>query len=181
MDITRDGKPFYKNSDPYVLDGNYALTLKNITPYLSLLTNTKPTQLSPHFKLQEFVSKDIFAQYGEKSIWYIDPRLVTLAEFVRNFFNKSITINNGVDLNYRGFREPECSVGAKLSQHRFGRAMDINVSGMTAKQVYDTILANEEAFMKAGLTCMEDISSTPTWCHLDLRQTNLPHILIVQP
>lgn len=137
-------------------------------------------KISQHFNLEEFVPQDIFNQYGEKSIWFIDPRLINLAEFIRTFFNKPMTIN-GNGLNERGFRSPDSSTGAKLSQHKFGRAIDFNIQGLTPQQVYDTILKNKDAFMKAGLTTMEDIKMTPTWTHVDVRQTNKLDILIVQP
>lgn len=148
---------------------------------------TMPVVIPPvenFFKVQEFVPKSVYKKYGDKAIWFIDPRIQKLANFTRKFFGKSVTINNwlwGGNLNERGFREPSSSTGASMSQHKFSRAIDISVSGMTSKQVYDTILANEKAFMEAGLTCLEDITYTPTWCHLDIRNTGLNKILIVVP
>lgn len=37
MDITSDGRPFYKNDDPYAVDGNYARTFANIKPFINFL------------------------------------------------------------------------------------------------------------------------------------------------
>ena len=141
-------------------------------------------KISDHFSLEEFVPQGIFNQYGQKAQWFVDPRLITLAEAVRLFFAKPVTINNwhtGGQFNYRGFRDPDCTVGAKLSQHRMGRAIDINVAGMTPQEVYKAILGASAYFMGKGLTTMEDIASTPTWCHLYIRQTNQSSILIVEP
>ena len=39
MDITKLGQPFYKNDDPFSLFGNYALTSKNLEPFLKTLGN----------------------------------------------------------------------------------------------------------------------------------------------
>ena len=141
-------------------------------------------KISEHFLLEEFVPQAVYKQFGEASVAFLDPRIIILAEFVRVFFNKPVIINNwhknGIFF-YRGFRDPECAIGAKMSQHRFGRAIDINVVGMTPKDIYKAILANQEAFMKAGLTTLEDIADTPTWNHLDCRITNLSTIKIVKP
>lgn len=150
-------------------------------------------KISKDFYLTEFVSKNIYDQFGEKSIWFVDPRIVQLAQFTRDYFGKSITINNWYDegdafqkalpdeRQYSGFREPACTIGGKLSQHRYGRAIDIRVSGLTPQEVYQAILAAEKQFMEAGLTTLEDIRDTPTWNHLDIRHTGLDKILIVRP
>jgi len=138
--------------------------------------------MSTYFKTQEFVPKAIYQKYGENSLWFVDPRIVKLANFTRSFFGKPVTINNwhtGGSYNYRGFRDPECTIGAKLSQHRFGRAIDINVAGMTAEQVHKAILLNEKKFLEAGLTTLEASKDTPTWTHCDIRATGLEKILIV--
>lgn len=37
MDMTQDGKPFFKNDDPYAIDGNYAQTFANIKPFINFL------------------------------------------------------------------------------------------------------------------------------------------------
>ena len=140
--------------------------------------------ISPHFKLEEFIPKNVYTQFGYNSVAFVDPRIVAVAEFVRNFFGKPVTINNwykGGQFNYRGFRDPKCTIGAKFSQHRFGRAIDINVQGMSSQEVYRAILSNQDVFMKAGLTTVENIVDTPTWNHLDCRVTNMGTIKIVKP
>lgn len=157
-----------------------AYALKPIVKIKKTVIVTPPEE--SYFKIQEFVSKNVYTQYGEKSIWFVDPKIQKLANFTRKFFGRPVTINNwlwGGKLENRCFREPSLNIGAALSQHISGRAIDINVAGLTPKQVYAAILANEKAFMEAGLTCVEDISDTPTWCHLDIRNTGLNKILIV--
>ena len=39
----------------------------------------------------------------------------------------------------------------------------------------------EGVFKTAGLSAMEYFEDTPTWTHLDIRQTNLKSILIIKP
>lgn len=172
--------PYYKNESPYAPDGNFAEAFKILSPYWNTLF---PPQEVNYFKVQEFVPRAIYQQYGENSKWFISPQLWSLANFTRKFFGKPVTINNwhvGGNLDQRGFRNPESNVGARLSQHRLKSAIDINVAGMTPKQVYEAILANSRAFTDAGLTCMEDIADTPGWNHLDIRWTGEQTIKIVK-
>lgn len=123
--------------------------------------------------------------FGEKSLMFIDERLIALLDFTRQFFGKPITINNwhlkGGTYQESGFRTPTTKTGAPLSQHRFGRAADIKVEGMSPFDVYNEILHNEKAFMELGLTTMEDIAHTPTWNHLDIRYQGEDKIVIVKP
>lgn len=140
--------------------------------------------ISKYFIIQEFVPPEIYKVWGEKSIWFIDQRIISLADFVHEFFGASVTINNwnvGGQFHYSGYRPPDCATGGKLSQHKFKSAIDIKVAGYTPQQIYKTILANEKEFMAAGLTTMENIKATPTWNHLDNRHTGLKKILIVNP
>ena len=137
-----------------------------------------------YFKTQEFVPKEIYQVWGENSKWFVDKRIWDFMNFLRGYFGKSIIINNwlwGGVHNYRGFRPPEATVGANLSQHRFGRGVDATIVGMTPKQVYDAILANPKPFLDKGLTTMEDIADTPAHNHFDCRYTGEPNIKIVKP
>lgn len=139
---------------------------------------------SKHFKLQEFVPPVIYNYWGERSKYFLDPKIVTLADFTRDFFNKPVTINNwhsGGSLSLRGFRPPDSTTGGKLSQHKFGRAIDISVEGITPQEVYERIIKSEMLFRSAGLTTVEDIADTPSWVHMDVRWTGLNFIQIVKP
>jgi hypothetical protein len=166
---------YYGNENPYLVGGNFEQQLISLTPYF---------KKDYYFLTQEFVSKAIYEKYGENARWFVDPRIVKLALFIRKYFgDKSVTINNwkwGGKFEQRGFRD-ELTVGALLSQHRFGRGIDFNVKGMTPVEVYNAILADEKIFMAQGLTCMEDIADTPNWNHCDIRDTGLKNILIVKP
>ena len=67
--------------------------------------------------------------------------------------------------------------GAKLSQHKFGRAIDIVVEGYTGKQLRDLVVKNKADFLKIGMTTIEQ--GTEPWLHVDCRQTNLTDILFI--
>lgn len=141
--------------------------------------------ISPHFQLEEFVPKAIYDQYMANSIWFVDMRLVEGMEWIRSYFNASIIINNwhkGGPLQNRGYRPPNTTVGARLSQHKFGRACDFNVLGLKPDQVFDRLVADwGEVSKHTFFTTMEDKADTPSWSHIDLRCTKLDHILIVKP
>ena len=140
--------------------------------------------LTNNFRLEEFIDPDTFKKYGEQSIWFIDVRIVTLAQFIRERIGKPCTVNNwhsGGSYQYSGFRPPTCSIGAKLSQHRFGRGIDLKVKGMTADELRQDIENNYSIYRKVGLTTIEDVAYAPTWCHIDIRETGLDTLKIVKP
>lgn len=144
-------------------------------------------KLSKNFDLREFVSLGIHQRWGDKAIWFIDPKLIEIAEFIRERFGWPVTINNwhlDGPYQYSGFRSPSCTIGAKLSQHRFGRAIDIKLMGRSnsgADILREDILNHKDLYMKRGLTTIESGEFAPTWCHIDTRYTKNEGILIVSP
>lgn len=85
------------------------------------------TRLSPHFKVKEFHSvKD------PSDVVKVDEKLLQLLENIRNFTGKPVHINSG-------YRSPEYNKTIKNaspnSQHRFGKAADIVISGVSPAKV----------------------------------------------
>lgn len=76
-------------------------------------------QLSPHFRLAEFASKD-----GSEKV-LVDDALVELLEKIRDAAGGAVTINSG----YRSPAHNAAVGGVSSSQHLYGRAADIVVSG----------------------------------------------------
>lgn len=141
-------------------------------------------KVAKNFILQEFVPPEIFHRFGKEAIWFIRPQVIKLAQFYRDWFDAAVTVNTWHDngnMHWRGFRTPACGVGAHLSQHRFGNAFDCTIEGLTPDEVRKEILDNEDKFMRAGLTTLEDGAIAKTWVHSDCRTTKLDHILIVRP
>lgn len=128
---------------------------------------------SKYFKLQELVSQEVYNKYGELAWQFIDERLIITLDELREHFNKPITINNwlwGGTLEQRGLRANKDPLvankkGYYISQHVLGRAVDLNVKGLTAQEVYNEILRNKDKFKY--LKRMENIKDTPTWTHID--------------
>lgn len=128
--------------------------------------------LAKNIALVELIPRSIHNQWGQRATMFIDPRLPGAVQWIRDRFGRPVIVNNwptGGALHNRGFRPPAATVGATLSQHRFGRAVDFNVMGITPQEVYADIMANQEAYMNAGWTTVEDVAFTPSWTHLDLR------------
>lgn len=129
---------------------------------------------SKYFKIQELVSKKVYKKYGEKSWEFIDTRLIKVIDLLREHFNKPITINDwlwGGNLQQRGLRANKDELVANkndyyISQHCLGKAVDFNVKGMTAQEVYQEILKNKDKFYL--ISRIENIKDTPTWVHIDV-------------
>lgn len=141
-------------------------------------------KLTTHFELWEFMPQDIYEKWGDKCIWFLDPRLPVMAEFIRVWFDSPMTINSwmgGGVFNYRGFRPPSNKVGGALSQHRFGRAIDFNIAAVSPDEIREEILKNEKKFISVGLTTLEHKDFAKTWVHADIRTTKMNKIKIVKP
>ena len=139
-------------------------------------------KVSPNFDLKEFIDPKTYSRFGIKSIWFIDHKLIDIAQKIRDLTQRPVTINdwhNGGRYKLSGLRPFTTSIGAKYSQHKFGRAIDIKVGGMSPMDVHQLIFDNEHLFIDLGLTTLESHEHTPTWTHLDCRYTGKPHILIV--
>jgi len=114
--------------------------------------------------------------------WFLDPKLPLLAQAYRDWFEAPLIINNkyrGGSFDFRGFRPHYTEVGARYSQHRFGRAFDSHIKGLSYAKMYQEILENFEYFSRYGLTTLEDIKDTKGWVHSDMRYTPNNNLLIV--
>ena len=129
--------------------------------------------VSKNFSLGEFIHPLIFEWYGEKSIWFIDHRIITMAQFFRDRYEKPININGkyaGQTFTESGLRRFNTSTGAQMSQHKFGRAIDMRWYGMDTDEVREDIKNNKGLLMEAGVRAVEN--NTQTWIHLDCRNIN---------
>lgn len=107
-------------------------------------------QLSEHFRVREFRSKD-----GADTI-LISDELVKVLEAIRSYFGKPITITSG----YRTPAHNREVGGAKGSQHVKGTAADIKVKGIPTWAVAGFLEAN---YRNCG------IGYYSTWVHVDTR------------
>lgn len=68
----------------------------------------------------------------------VDSALIDILQELRAYFNKSVTINSGC----RCYQHNQNEGGSSSSQHLYGRAADIVVTGVEPKAVADFIEAN---------------------------------------
>lgn len=110
-------------------------------------------KLSANFRVREFACTD-----GSDPI-FIDSELVTILQKIRTHFGKSVTITSA----YRTPTKNKACGGSPYSQHLYGRAADVKISGVAPKKVAayaETLLKN-----KGG------IGTYSTFTHIDVRST----------
>lgn len=137
-------------------------------------------KLSKNFYLQEFVPRGVYEKFGDNSIWFIDKRIVDIAQFFRDRYGLPVTINDWHNGGHRiasGLRAWDATIGAPMSQHKFGRAIDMKWANLHMDDIRDDIRGNQAAFLSCGLTTIED--GTDTWIHADCRWTGLKRIKFV--
>ncbi len=129
-------------------------------------------KVSEHFELREFFPPETIELHGDNCINYIDPKLPVILEKIRELCgNRPMVINTwhkGGNFRYRGFRPQHCTVGAKKSMHKQGKAADFDIVGLTANQVRAIIRENAAELMLLGLTRIE---TGTMWVHIDLKYT----------
>ena len=106
MDMTTDGKPFFKNDDPYAVDGNYARTLSNLKP---LMNKTK--------KYKYFSETEV-------NTFKLNPELWGILDKARGMAGTPFRITSGFRT-----KENNAKVGGKSnSSHLKGNGVDIACS-----------------------------------------------------
>jgi hypothetical protein len=121
-----------------------------------------------HFQIYELVDRATYMKWGDRCVTLISPDLQFSLDGLRDFFNVPITVNDwygGGFFQYRGYRGPECAVGAEHSYHKRGMAADFDVKGYTAEDARRIICENQNDERLAKIMRMEDKTN---WCHIDI-------------
>lgn len=156
-------------------------------------TNINRIKVSKYFHLDEFIDPHTYFNTPDNGLSKIDPKLFAIADLLRELKGTPGVINNWWkyytgkrdttaigqiifkierSTNFRkwsGLRTSRCSVGAKNSAHKQGKALDMVGSG---KELFKIIENNAERFYKLGVRRLEDPRITPTWLHLDTLERN---------
>ena len=125
------------------------------------LKNDGAKQLSPAFRVREFRCRD-----GTDTI-LIDEGLVVLLQCIREHFGKPVTITSG----YRTAAHNRAVGGAVYSQHQYGRAADIRVSGVPVEQLAayaETLLPGRGGIGRYPKDAKHSTRKTG-WVHIDTR------------
>lgn len=105
----------------------------NVKAYSKSKDGTK--YLSKNFRVKEFACQD-----GSDPI-FISPELVEVLQKIRSHFGKPVNINSA----YRTAKHNKAVGGATYSEHLYGAAADIQVTGVKPADVYayaETLLPN---------------------------------------
>jgi len=130
-----------------------------------------------HFQLHELVCDHIYEKYGEQAWQFIDPRLIITIDWIREYIGRPIYINNyewggiqtqsGVRCNLCNLNKSKTDKGeVYMSGHNEGQAGDFSVKGMTAEQVRNWLVRNQE-----DLPYPIRLEAGVDWVHLDCRDT----------
>jgi hypothetical protein len=119
--------------------------------------------ISNSFVIQDFIPNHIYKRYKDKSIRFINPKVVSMAECLRNRFNSDVVINNWHKyndgeyyFNFSGYRPPDCKKGSFMSRHKQGLAIDIKIRGLLSSEIEEDIIKNYDLMYKqSGLTTIE--------------------------
>lgn len=95
---------------------------------------------------------------------YIEPRLLNALEELRRLVNKPIKILSG----YRCIKNNAESGGGTNSQHLYGKAADLVVSGFSVPQMYEAALQIPE-FFDGGIGVYPE--GAGNFIHVDVRLT----------
>lgn len=109
-------------------------------------------KLSANFKVKEFACKD-----GSDPI-FISSELVDILQKIRNHFGKAVNINSA----YRTPTYNKKVGGATYSQHLYGKAADIRISGVKPKEV--------AAFVETLMPDKGGIGIYANFTHVDVRE-----------
>ena len=141
-----------------------------------------------HFKLAELVDP-YFLTMPEDEVWaMIDDNALWAIDLLRERFGPLRINGNGYTES--GLRRPDTKTGAKMSQHKMGKAFDLKPlqKGVTVRMMYDWIIANQPKAYAMGIRRVEDYAYTSRgsvpWLHLDSKDTGkewVGKIQIVKP
>ena len=120
-----------------------------------------------YFNIQELVPKGVYEVYDEELLWLLfDDRILIAADIIRDAYGPMI-INDwhkGGRFDESGFRSWFTPTGAKLSQHKFGRALDLKPVRGHVNTIREKIISRE--LCNGLVTCVEENVS---WLHIDCR------------
>lgn len=135
-----------------------------------------------YFDLKELFPPFIYNNTANKEVlwWLMDSRILITIDMLRDKYGPILCNNWEQGLRERGFRDPSTLTGAKYSQHKHGRAVDLSFYKTTVDAVRNDILNNPFAEEFKYITCVEiDV----TWLHIDVRNWDKTNdgILKVKP
>jgi hypothetical protein len=145
-----------------------------------------------YFTINELADPAIIAKHGEEATWaMLDTQILIAADYLREKFGP-ISINGmyrGVRFTESGLRRSDTTTGAKFSQHKLGKALDLKFHNVDELVVYEWIMNNQAEAYRMGIRRVEDIAFTGRagsggWLHIDSKDTGaawVGRIQVVRP
>ena len=132
------------------------------------------------FALNELIPKSAVETIPPSKAWFIfDNRLLLVADYLRRDYGRMI-VNDwkwGGKNQYRGWRPFNTEIGASLSQHKFGRALDIIPQDASVDEIRNDIINRKRPYMEI----IKGIEMEVNWLHIDTRNYESPDILQFYP
>lgn len=131
--------------------------------------------IKDYFKIQELVCNVVYEKFGERSWKFFDNDLLETLLVIREAIGKPITINNwnnGGRFTQRGLRHNLSRLVTSkkrlyLSPHIFGKGIDFDVKGMSAPEVREWLVDNQE-ILPYKIRLERKLAGKPiNWVHLD--------------
>jgi len=129
------------------------------------MTGWRPT----HFTLDELVPPDLMAAHPGHVLWGLfDPHLLWTIDALRERYGPLVCNDwaSGGRFRHRGLRPPDCDEGAALSDHKFGRAVDLVPLRASVRDIREDIRAAPDTEAFRYITVVEEDVS---WLHLGFR------------
>lgn len=122
-----------------------------------------------NFKLYELLPKEIYKdeEYGWE---LLDEKLKITINIVRDILGVPLICNNwywGGSRNWCGYRPIDCKIGAKMSAHKKGMAVDLISTKMSAHDMREKIKANKDKLpYNIRLEKWDSNGNETTWLHI---------------
>lgn len=118
-------------------------------------------RVGENWRLQEFVPKETYYEYGVGAIRFVDQRCINAANWLKFFFPKGAIIINdwlwGGERNNSGYRLPNCEEGVFQSPHKSGIAIDCIFTEYESEEVRQYLKDNHLKVRKnLGITRVEN-------------------------
>lgn len=127
-----------------------------------------------YFKLHEMLPYNFYMLHQRLGayLWTIcfDWRILWTGDRLRERWGTTICNDYSWGGNHRerGLRTPDTTTGTVLSQHKFGRALDLKFKNISAHEAREQILGDPWGNDFKYITCVE-VGLAVTWLHLDVR------------
>lgn len=101
--------------------------------------------ISLYFEIFELVLLEVYFQFKEKSIMFLDVVMISVINFLWEIVGRGIVINDwywkGV-YSELGLRMLNIKIGVRFFLYKFGKVFDVKIKGFSSKEMYDIVYVN---------------------------------------